>query len=138
MIEQLGWLDTNLFVHILFAGDPHRERCQALLYALREGRAEGWIDPVVVHELTYVLSRQRQFANRGSISRYVLGILRVDHIHADDKAGLVEAVELWAQGRIGFADAWLTMRARRRRMPICTVNAGDFPLTLNSYPTAAV
>ena len=91
MPEQLGWLDTNLFVHALFPRDPHHARCRAIVRALEEGRAEGWLDPLVVHELSYVLSRLGQrFPTRTAIEEYLRGILLINAIHADDKAGLLE------------------------------------------------
>ena len=35
-VRQLGWLDTNLFIHALFPRDPHYPRCQELLRALAD------------------------------------------------------------------------------------------------------
>src|SRR6184192_1522732 len=137
MPEQLGWLDTNLFVHALFPREPHHARCRAIVRALEEGRAEGWLDPLVVHELSYVLSRLGQrFPTRTAIEEYLRGILLIDAIHADDKAGLLEAVARWEIGRTGFADAWLAVRARRRGLPVCSVNQADFGSMPNTFLTA--
>lgn len=133
MPEQLGWLDTNLFVHSLHTNDPHRARCTELLQALQSGDAEGWIDSVVVHELTYVLSRQSQFPNRHAVLRYIRRILLASGVRTDDAEGLLDAVTLWAARGISFADAWLTIRAARRGLPVCSVNVRDFPATPNTY-----
>jgi predicted nucleic acid-binding protein len=138
MSEQLGWLDTNLFVYVLFPNDPHHSRCAALMRALQDGRTEGWIDTVVVHELTYVLSRTGLFPTRQAVHAYIRSILLTDTIHADDKDGLVDAVSRWATLGVGFADAWLAVLARRRQIPVCSVNEDDFPDTPNVFRTAEV
>ena len=36
---ELGYLDTNLFVHALYPNDPHYPRCRTILTALAEGEA---------------------------------------------------------------------------------------------------
>lgn len=134
MTTKFGWLDTNLFVHPLFANDPHRPRCHAILQGLQDGDAEGWLDPTVVHELTFVLGRQRQFADRRDVHQYVQGIVLAPGVHAEDKPGLLEALDHWERQNVGFVDAWLGVLARRRGMPICSVNRADFPGLPNTFP----
>jgi predicted nucleic acid-binding protein len=131
---QLGWLDTNIFVHALFPRDPHYQRCQPLLGTLDNGAAEGWLDILVVHELTYVLGRLPAFADRAAIERYLRSILLNKQIRADDKPALLEAVARWAAQGVGFADAWLAVLAQRRGLPVRSVNTGDFPDVGNTFP----
>jgi hypothetical protein len=50
---QLGWLDTNLFIHALYAGDREHARSCGLLNALADGRAEGWLSPLVLRQLPF-------------------------------------------------------------------------------------
>jgi predicted nucleic acid-binding protein len=133
MTEQLGWLDTNLFVHSLYPNDPHCDRCRAHLRSLRDGRAEGWIDATVVHELTYVLIRRSLFPTRETINQYVRSHLIWESIRADDKDGLLEALARWTMQGVGFVDAWLAVLGQRRGLPVCSVNEADFSGVPNTY-----
>src|SRR4051794_34380835 len=117
---QLGLLDTNIFIHPLFARDPNAPRCRALIEALERGDAEGWIDVTVVHELTYALGRAPGFSDRATIRAYIGRILALPQILADDKAVLIAATARWATERVGFIDAWLALQATKRDLPICS------------------
>ena len=137
MTVQLGWLDTNIFVHSLFPNDQPYPRCQAILKALDEHRAEGWVDVGVLHEVTYSLTRMRLFPNRLSIYTYIEEFLSNPSVHADDKSSLLDATYHWATSGVGFIDSWLITLAKRRGLPICSANSGDFPAHLdNTYITA--
>lgn len=52
----LGYLDTTLVVHALYPNDPHPPRCRALLAALADGTATGWLDVVVVDDRPTLLA----------------------------------------------------------------------------------
>jgi predicted nucleic-acid-binding protein len=130
----LGLLDTNVVVRSLFPTDPHCPRCLAILAALEQGEAEAWIDVTVVHELTYVLGRLPTFS-RADVHTYVRGVLLAEGVHADEKAALIEALDRWAIGSTGFVDAWLAVLARRHGLPVCSINAGDFPDVPNTFTT---
>jgi predicted nucleic acid-binding protein len=134
---QLGWLDTNIFIHSLFPADSQYARCQEILRALDADLAEGWLDVLILHELTYNLLRLRLLADRRDAAAYIQGILRHDNIRADDKLALVDAVGRWGDHGVGFADVWLAALAARRSLPICSVNEHDFPADLdNTFRTA--
>ncbi len=133
-MTELGWLDTNVFIHALFRNDQNRARCLEILGLLRDGSAEGWIDPVVVHELTYVLTRLGQFRNRSALFEYVNSVLTLDAVRADDKETLLEALDLWAAtDSLSFADARLTVLANKRGLPVCSANDRHFPGVVNSF-----
>ena len=134
----LGWLDTNVFLHAITPGDPHGPRCRDLLKALEDGRADGWLAATVVHELSYVLSRRRAFPTRAAIAFYLSTVLSYPGARATDKALLLATVGRWAAGTMGFVDALLAELAARDGLPVCSVNARDFPATPNSYTTAVV
>jgi len=136
--EPLGWLDTNIFVHSLFARDAHHTRCRAILQALQDGRASGWIDVLVVHELTYVLGRLPQFTSRGEIHEYIRGILSLITVQAADKEALLATLARWATENVGFADARLAVLAQRHGLPVCTANGRDFAAISNSFVTASL
>lgn len=133
MVRQLGWIDTTIFVAVLFPHDPSYPACAALLLALEQGEAEGWIDPTVVHELTYVLRRTGLFPDREAIHTYVRSILLLGGVRAHDKDVMLDAIAQWQIRGIGFVDALLTTRAQRDSLPICSVNERDFLGVANSF-----
>lgn len=130
-----GWLDATVFIHALFENDPHMPRCRRILRGLEEAGAEGWLDPVTIHELTYALPRAlpRQFGAREDVVRYLLRFLAVDTIKGDDKEGLIRALRLWGDHGIRFGDARLIVQAERTGTPVCSVNERDFSGIENTY-----
>jgi predicted nucleic acid-binding protein len=137
MTVQLGWLDTNIFIHSLFPNDQPYPRCRAPLKALDEERAEGWVDIGVLHELTYSLVRMRLFPSRLDIFTYIEQILSSRSVYADDKRALLDAAYRWTTSRGGFMDCWLAVLAEQRGLPIRSANRSDFPAYLdNTYITA--
>lgn len=138
MAVELGWLDTNIFIHALSALDAHYARCTDIINALQDGRAEGWVNAAMLHELSYVLSRRGGFAARATIATYLLEILNAPGVLAADKAVLAATVTRWGTTSVAFVDAYLTELAQRDSLSVCTVNARDFPGIANSYATAAL
>ena len=131
--SELGYLDTNLFVHALYPNDPHYPRCLAILTALAEGEATGWLDAIVVYELTFILGRRRRFPDRRSIARYVRGIIETPGVVAADKGLLLAALDRWVAQGIGFADAWLITCSSAIGSSVCSANARDFQGVSNTY-----
>ena len=136
---QLGWLDTNVFVHALQPNDREYARSRAVLDALADGRAEGWLSPLVAHELTYVLRRFSAYQTRAAIQTDLLAILDNPNVRVEDKPLLIAAVTRWAVGAsIAFVDAYLAELAQRDAAPVCSANTRDFTTTPNSYVTAVL
>lgn len=133
MSDQLGYLDTNLFVHALFPHDPQHARCQAILTALGQGTAEGRLEPTVVHELTYVLLRLGWFPDRAAVEVYLHNLLRAPGIQTPDRDLLLAALSRWASHGGGFVDSWLATRALTEGQPVCSANARDFPDVRNTF-----
>ncbi|HLG74271.1 MAG TPA: hypothetical protein VK009_27940 [Chloroflexota bacterium] len=135
MVEY-GWLDTALFIHLLFQNDRLRPRCREIVHQLETDEATGWFDVLVIHELTYSLPRTKlpQFATRQGIADYIRGFVELDSVQAESKDELLEGLELWAQGRVSFTDARLAVLARQRGMVLCSPNEKDFEAELNTFP----
>ena len=133
MSAQLGYLDTNLFVHALFPRDPQHPRCQAIVTALGQGTVEGWIDPLVIHELTYVLLRLRPFPDRAAVEVYLRDLLRYPGVQAPQRPLLLAALSRWASRGGGFVDAWLATLALTDGQPVCSANVRDFPDVDNTF-----
>lgn len=133
MSEQIGYLDTNLFVHALFPRDPQYARCRAILTALGQGTAEGRLEPTVVHELTYVLLKLGRFPDRAAVEVYLRSILGAPGIHAPERNLLLAALSRWASRGGGFVDSWLATRALTEGQPVCSANVRDFPDVRNTF-----
>jgi predicted nucleic acid-binding protein len=133
MRGELGYLDTNIFVHHLYPNDRHYSRCRAIVAALEDGSATGWLDATIVYELTFILARGRRLPNRRAIAEYVQSIIAMPGVKAEEPQVLAAALERWAARGVGFADAWLFARALADGRPICSVNARDFTEVGNTF-----
>src|SRR4051794_4714251 len=119
MTTELGYLDTNIFVHNLHPKDDNYARCRAIIVALEEGSASGRLDATVVYELTFVLARRQRFPDRRAIAEYVQSILTMTGVTVEDLETLKIALDRWATRGVGFADAWLFARAIASKSPVC-------------------
>jgi predicted nucleic acid-binding protein len=133
MTIDLGYLDTNIFVHVLHPNDDHHDRCKAITDALQDGTATGWIDATAVYELTFILARRRRFPDRRAIAEYVIGIISAPGVQTDDRQALLTALQYWVSQNSGFADAWLLARALTDGRPVCSVDRRDFPGIANTF-----
>jgi predicted nucleic-acid-binding protein len=133
MTVQLGYLDTNIFVHSLYPNDRHYLRCREIIAALESGAAQGWIDRIVVYELTFILARGKRFPDRPALTEYVRSIITMGGVRVEDEELLITALDRWANQGVSFADAWLFVQAMASGQPICTVNARDFKGAVNTF-----
>lgn len=122
--REVGWLDTNVFVHAQ-TRDASSAACRALLRALDHGEAAGWLDPVVLHELSYVLPRVLRW-DRETVAQYLSAVLLAPGVRVEGGNDvLLDAVVRWARTGAAFADAVLAARAAATDQSVCTVNVTD-------------
>jgi predicted nucleic-acid-binding protein len=133
MTIDLGYLDTNIFVHSLHPKDETYARCREIITALEEGSATGQLDVTVVYELSFILARGRRFPDRLAIAEYIQSILTMTGVIVEDTEILKTALERWATRGVGFADAWLFARALASETSVCTANARDFSGVRNTF-----
>lgn len=69
-----GLLDTNVVLHARTT-DEHSKECREFLRMLRGERIRAHLDPLVVHELTYVLPRYIKKIDRAEVATYLISIL---------------------------------------------------------------
>lgn len=121
----IGYLDSNVVVHSI-TRDAHSPRCRAFLLALREGSITAILDPLVVHELTYVLPRYAKQMTRLDIAAFLTSMLEWPGIEADGQT-LADALRRWSGStEIGFVDALLAARAVRSGARIFSINVRHF------------
>lgn len=120
-----GIVDTNVFLHAV-TSDGHSAECIKFLEALEAGSVRAVLDPVVVHELSYVLPRVRKGLTRAQIAEYLFAIVGWPGVVCD-KALLIDAVRAWKQTPgLSFVDAYLGSRSRQEKRPVYTMNRKDF------------
>jgi predicted nucleic acid-binding protein len=128
MAEDLGWLDTNVFVHAV-TRDAHSAACENLVAQLKSGDAQGRIDPVVVHELTYTLTRKFRFS-RADAADYARMLLVLDSVDVlGGKEPVITALSIWDEQGVDFADALLSARAVLDGSYVTSVNVKDIQRT---------
>jgi len=119
-----GWLDTNLFVHAC-QNDEHSAACRALIRGLEDGSVEGWLHPVVLHELSYVLRNLLRW-DRAKIADLLVALVLAPGVRVPGDAGvLADGILRWRDSAIAFADALLAAEASAAGLPVCSVNATD-------------
>ncbi len=130
-----GWLDTNVFIHALCEGDLEHRRSAEILYSLENDEARAALDPLVVHELTYVLPRvvKNRFCSRQDIFEFIAPYLALENIYIDQRQSLIDALRLWAGSTLAFVDAYLRANARVRQEPNCSANRQDFGGVTNTF-----
>lgn len=127
MTEPPAWIGTNVFLHAQ-ATDPHSAACRGLLRAVQAGRRTVCIDPLVVHELTYVLPRFRKGMTRDDVALYCQSVLKWPGVEIEDRSLWVEALATWAKDpQPSWTDAVLLTRIMQADgANIWTVNRDDF------------
>ena len=107
-------VDTNVLLRFL-TGDPPdlAAQARALMEAVDRGEVTLVVDDLVVAELVWVL---QSFYGRPApaIARVVQELLSHEGLQAEDKAGLLTALSLFADKNVDFTDALLAVRMGRR------------------------
>jgi predicted nucleic acid-binding protein len=120
-----GLIDTNVLIHAL-TRDRHSQDCREFLLRVRQGEQSFTLTTVVVYELTYALGRYKKEMSQAEIGDYLISVMALPNVRVDDDA-LFGAVRAWSMNpNLGFADAYLGVRAERDRVPVFTKNARHF------------
>jgi predicted nucleic acid-binding protein len=104
--------DTNVLVRLL-TGDPpaQAERAAEALEAAAEGRFTLVVPDLVLAELAYVLTSAG--VERERAAEHLARILDLPGVEVLDELVLRDTLDVWAGGRLDFADAYLAALARR-------------------------
>lgn len=120
-----GLIDTNVLIHALTT-DRQSQECREFLLKVRTGEQSFTLTSVIVYELTYALGRYKKEMSRAEIGDYLISVMALPNVRVDDDA-LFGAVRVWSLNpEIGFADAYLGVRAERDHVPVFTKNVRHF------------
>lgn len=115
-----AWLDTNVVVRFLAKEPPAMaHRAERLLAKAQAGEIAFRLTPIVVAEIVWVL---RTIYGRESreIAATLGALLRADGIVTEQRDTLLEALDLMAERRVAFPDAFIAVSARQANEPVCS------------------
>jgi predicted nucleic acid-binding protein len=122
--ERSGLLDTNVFIHA-HTQDSLSEECRRFLNALEAGRVTARLEPIILHELSFVLPRVLKQMTRADVAEYLLVVLSWDGVQGE-KGLMADAVERWhSTPGLAFADAYLAALAADEGRPIYSKNVRE-------------
>lgn len=87
-----GLLDTNVFIHAL-SWDAQGAECRKLLDDIASGQFRARLEPIVAHELSYVLPRYRKQMTRQDVAEYLTAVLQWEGLEGE-KDVLAKAVSI--------------------------------------------
>lgn len=119
-----GLLDTNVFIHA-HTTDELSVECQRFLAAIERGDIEAYLEPLVLHELSYALPRYMRQMTRAQVAQYLGMVLSWPGVRGD-KDVMLDAVERYDDTpRLAFVDAYLAALATRRQCPVYSKNVQE-------------
>jgi predicted nucleic-acid-binding protein len=104
-------IDTNVLLRLLIEDDPRQSAASRRLAASFSRTEPGFLNLIVLVEASWVL-RQTYGYTREQIATAFDGLLVSDGLVMEDPAAVEEAVELFRQTSIDFADALIVVRNR--------------------------
>ena len=112
-----AYVDANVLLRFL-TGDPVdlAAQARALFDAVEKGEVTLLLDEIVVAETVWVLHSFYRYLNH-EISRAVQQLLSHDGLRADDKPGLLTALQLFADKNVDFADALVAVHMAQQGVP---------------------
>jgi predicted nucleic-acid-binding protein len=105
--------DTNIIVRFL-TGDPPdmAERVRALFQAVDRGELSLIIPEIVIAESIWMLHSYYEIS-RSEIARILVALIAQDGLDIDDRPQLIEALRLFSEMNVDFADALLAVKMRQ-------------------------
>ncbi len=106
--------DTNVLIRLLTGDSPDQARAALEAFdAAAEGRLTLVLPDLIVAEAAYVLASAG--VKPSEAAGHLLRVLELPGVEVMDRVVLREALELWGEGRLDLADAYLAALARRVR-----------------------
>jgi predicted nucleic-acid-binding protein len=100
-------LDANILIHFLVRDhEEHYLKSVEIFRAIEEGKMEAMLMDFIMAEVIYVLKRIYKYKKK-EISSTLKKILLYKHLYTENKLVTFEALELYAEKNVDFADAML-------------------------------
>ena len=112
-----AYIDANIVIRYLTDGPWEMAReVEALLRAADRGEVVLMLDEITVAEVVWVLSSFYK-ASRTVIKESLLSFIGHEGVEMADEAGTLLALTLYAELNVDFADALLSVRMYKNRVP---------------------
>jgi len=112
-----AYVDANVILRFLTKDPPDQAtRSAALFDAVDRGEVTLILDEIVVAEVVWVLQSFYGYSSE-EIASAVQGVLAHEGFEAPDKPGLMEALRLFAEKNVDFADALTAVHMARQGIP---------------------
>jgi predicted nucleic-acid-binding protein len=100
-------LDANILIRFLVRDhEEHYLKSVEIFRAIEEGKMEAMLMDFIMAEVIYVLKRIYKYEKK-EISSTLKKILLYKHLYTENKLVTFEALELYAEKNVDFADAML-------------------------------
>lgn len=97
-------LDTNVLVRYIVQDDPEQSGlATSYIETYCTSDSPGWVNLIVLCELTWVLSRGYGY-DRQTVVSVLRRMLTSPELHIDEDEAVWQALKLYEQGSAGFAD----------------------------------
>ena len=105
-------LDTNVVVRFLTRdNEEYFLKSVAIFQEIEEGKIEAMLMDFIVAEIVYVLHRIYKHSKK-EIATTLKKLLLYEHLYTENKLITFEALEIYAEKNIDFADAVLCAKQR--------------------------
>ncbi len=100
----VGLLDTNIIIHA-HTTDALSAECRRFLAALERGELEARLEPIILHELSYMLPRILKQLTRADVAALLLMVLGWRGVRGEI-ALMLDAVRRWSSSQdLAFAES---------------------------------
>ena len=107
------WVDANVLLRFLTADPPGlAEKARGLMARAQAGEVTLILTPVILAEAVWTLESFYQFSRQDIVGALV-PLVRAEGVMALESETLVEALHLYREKNVDFADAYLAAAARQ-------------------------
>ncbi len=119
----MHFVDTNVFLRYFTGDDPAKaDRVLCLLKKVEANEEKVFTSPLVIFETIFTLSSYYKVA-RSRIAEIMLPLLQLRGLHLENKVVFENALELYANSSVSFADLYNVCYMRAMKM--CTIYSYD-------------
>ncbi len=112
-----AFMDANVILRFLTGQPPEQaEQARRLFEAVEQGQTILWVETIMVAEVEWVLESFYGFP-KSQMAQIRQGFLLHKGLRLPDKEGVLQALALYAQYNVDFADALLSVCMQRVGTP---------------------
>ncbi|SFV09310.1 PIN domain-containing protein [Alicyclobacillus macrosporangiidus] len=114
-------VDTNVILRFLLGDHPEYSSAATKLFAAAEqGEVTLSIDPMIVAECCSVLEGRVYQLSKELIASHLVPVLVHDGVQCENLLTVLDALQIYSEHRLDFADAYLIALARRTDQVVAT------------------